>query len=320
MPRKVSGRLGPPISGADDDQQAGERGQQDRRANRRAEGGLLGGGHSHLLLFGFQRLAEVLPSRADRAYGWQPLSRTSLRRPDRIVASTLARCDLGGTAEHRRDRGSRHPRGGARRRPRRPAAPLCADRGPDRGDGEGRPAAAPARCCRPRSTASRETEEVERLELAFLRMMSRLEAERRRAGSRRARGPGGGAGAGRARPSRRGQPVADRAAAAARGGPRGGAARARGRARRDQGARQPGDAELLALARQLRPTALDDLGLTAAIGGPGRAGRPPRARGELEARRRLLRPRRRRAAGRLPGGPGGAHQRRPPQRAPSGST
>ena len=87
-----------------------------------------------------------------------------------------------------------------------------------------------------------ETEEVERIELAFLRMMRRLEAERRRAGSAALRGPGGGAGAGRARPPRRGQPVADRAAAAARGGALGGAAGARAGARRDQGARQPGDA------------------------------------------------------------------------------
>ena len=69
-----------------------------------------------------------------------------------------------------------------------------------------------------------ETEEVERIELAFLRMMRRLEAERRRAGSAALRGPGGGAGPGRPRPPRRGQPVADRAAAAARGRPRGGAA------------------------------------------------------------------------------------------------
>ena len=70
-------------------------------------------------------------------------------------------------------------------------------------------------------------------------------APRRRAApdlERRARCPGGGARAGRPRPSRRGQPVADRPAAAARGGPGEGAGRARRRARRDEGARQPGDA------------------------------------------------------------------------------
>src|SRR3954454_22794946 len=38
-----------------------------------------------------------------------------------------------------------------------------------------------------------ETEEVERIELAFLRMMRRLEAERRRAGSAGAPAPGEGA-------------------------------------------------------------------------------------------------------------------------------
>ena len=76
-------------------------------------------------------------------------------------------------------------------------------------------------------------EEVARLHHAFVRMLERLEAERRRRLQRRPRRPGGGAGADRARPARRGQPVADRAPAAARGGAREGAARARRRARRD---------------------------------------------------------------------------------------
>ena len=67
--------------------------------------------------------------------------------------------------------------------------------------------------------------------------------------------------------------------------------------------------ELLSLARQLRPTALDDLGLAAAIAGQveqvSRAG----ARGRARRGGRLLRPRQRRAARRLPGRPGGALQR-----------
>src|SRR3954451_13129024 len=41
-----------------------------------------------------------------------------------------------------------------------------------------------------------ETEEVARIELAFLRMMRRLEAERRRGGAAGARAPGGGGGRG----------------------------------------------------------------------------------------------------------------------------
>ena len=53
--------------------------------------------------------------------------------------------------------------------------------------------------------------------------------------------PKKGAGPGGPRPPRRGQPVADRLAAAAGGRAREGAARARRRARRDPRARQPGD-------------------------------------------------------------------------------
>ena len=70
--------------------------------------------------------------------------------------------------------------------------------------------------------------------------------------------------------------------------------------------------ELLMLARQLRPTALDDLGLKAALAGHVKElGRQGRIKASFEARRRLLRPARRRAAGRLPGGAGGALERRP---------
>ena len=70
--------------------------------------------------------------------------------------------------------------------------------------------------------------------------------------------------------------------------------------------------ELLSLARQLRPTALDDLGLAAAIAGQVELVSRCGIEAELDRGRRLLRPRRRRAAGRLPGRPGGALQRRPP--------
>ena len=49
--------------------------------------------------------------------------------------------------------------------------------------------------------------------------------------------------------------------------------------------------ELLTLARQLRPTALDDLGLKAALAGPCRRARPPgRDRDQLRGRRRALGP------------------------------
>src|SRR5215203_2894035 len=80
-----------------------------------------------------------------------------------------------------------------------------------------------------------ETEEVERLELAFLRMMRRLEAA----------------------PPELESELADTKALA------------------NQAMR-----ELLSLARQLRPTALDDLGLAAAIGGQVEQ----LSRGEIEAR------------------------------------
>lgn len=111
------------------------------------------------------------------------------------------------------------------------------------------------------------TEEVERIELAFLRMMRRLEAERRRAGSA----------ALRAQEEERARVARDlhdevnqsltglllrleavREAAPPELEPE----LAETRALANQAMR-----ELLSLARQLRPTALDDLGLAAAIGG-----------------------------------------------------
>ncbi len=112
-----------------------------------------------------------------------------------------------------------------------------------------------------------ETEEVERLELAFLRMMNRLEAERRRAGSA----------ALRAQEEERARVARDlhdevnqsltglllRLEAVREVAPPQLAAEVdETKALANQAMR-----ELLALARQLRPTALDDLGLTAAIAG-----------------------------------------------------
>jgi len=112
-----------------------------------------------------------------------------------------------------------------------------------------------------------ETEEVERIELAFLRMLRRLEAERRRAGSA----------ALRAQEEERARVARDlhdevnqsltglllrleavREAAPPELQPE----LAETRALANQAMQ-----ELLSLARQLRPTALDDLGLVAAIGG-----------------------------------------------------
>ncbi len=129
-----------------------------------------------------------------------------------------------------------------------------------------------------------ETEEVERIELAFLRMMRRLEAERRRAGTA----------ALRAQEEERARVARDlhdevnqsltgvllRLEAARDGGAAG--ARAEELAETKALANQAMN-ELLSLARQLRPTALDDLGLKAAIGGlveqlGGRARSPPPSR------------------------------------------
>jgi two-component system, NarL family, sensor histidine kinase UhpB len=112
-----------------------------------------------------------------------------------------------------------------------------------------------------------ETTEVERIELAFLRMMRRLEAERRRAGSAALRAQEEE----RARVARElhdevNQSLtglllrleAVREAAPPELEPQ----LAETRALANQAMR-----ELLSLARQLRPTALDDLGLAAAIAG-----------------------------------------------------
>src|SRR5215211_1832886 len=112
-----------------------------------------------------------------------------------------------------------------------------------------------------------ETEEVARIELAFLRMMRRLEAERRRAGSA----------ALHAQEEERARVARDlhdevnqsltglllRLEATREGAPPELAGElAETKALANQAMR-----ELLSLARQLRPTALDDLGLVAAIEG-----------------------------------------------------
>lgn len=112
-----------------------------------------------------------------------------------------------------------------------------------------------------------ETEEVERIELAFLRMVQRLEAERRRAGSA----------ALQAQEEERARVARDlhdevnqsltglllRLEAVRNAAPPGLEAElAETKALANQAMR-----ELLSLARQLRPTALDDLGLAAAIAG-----------------------------------------------------
>src|SRR5215203_354571 len=125
-----------------------------------------------------------------------------------------------------------------------------------------------------------ETEEVERLELAFLRMMRRLEAERRRAGSA----------ALHAQEEERARVARDlhdevnqsltglllRLEAAREAAPPALEAElAETKALANQAMR-----ELLSLARQLRPTALDDLGLAAAVGGQVEQ----LGRGEIEAR------------------------------------
>jgi two-component system sensor histidine kinase UhpB len=110
-----------------------------------------------------------------------------------------------------------------------------------------------------------ETEEVERIELAFLRMMRRLEAERRRAGSAALHAQEEE----RARVARDlhdevNQSLTGLLLEAAREAapPQLEAEIAETKALANQAMN-----ELLSLARQLRPTALDDLGLAAAIGG-----------------------------------------------------
>ena len=159
-----------------------------------------------------------------------------------------------------------------------------------------------------------DSEEVERLELAFLRMMRRLEAERRRSSSA----------ALRAQEEERARVARDlhdqvnqsltgvllRLEAAKAAAPPELEAEIN---ETSLLAHQAMD-ELLAVARQLRPTALDDLGLKAAIAGQveqlGRTGFEV----ELRKRRRPRRPRPGHSAGDLPGLPGGDRQRDPPQR------
>ncbi|HEY6145064.1 MAG TPA: sensor histidine kinase [Solirubrobacterales bacterium] len=125
-----------------------------------------------------------------------------------------------------------------------------------------------------------ETEEVERIELAFLRMMRRLEAERRRAGSA----------ALHAQEEERARVARDlhdevnqsltglllRLEAAREAAP----PELERELDETKALANQAMTELLSLARQLRPTALDDLGLAAAIGGQVEQ----LSRGELEAR------------------------------------
>jgi two-component system sensor histidine kinase UhpB len=125
-----------------------------------------------------------------------------------------------------------------------------------------------------------ETEEVERIELAFLRMMRRLEAERRRAGSA----------ALHAQEEERARVARDlhdevnqsltglllRLEAARESAP----PELEAEIAETKALANQAMTELLSLARQLRPTALDDLGLAAAIGGQVEQ----LGRGEMEAR------------------------------------
>jgi len=124
-----------------------------------------------------------------------------------------------------------------------------------------------------------ETEEVERIELAFLRMMRRLEAERRRAGSA----------ALRAQEEERARVARDlhdevnqsltglllRLEAAREAAP----PELEAELTETKALANQAMQELLSLARQLRPTALDDLGLTAAVAGQVKQ----LSRGEIEA-------------------------------------
>ena len=125
-----------------------------------------------------------------------------------------------------------------------------------------------------------ETEEVERIELAFLRMMRRLEAERRRAGSA----------ALHAQEEERARVARDlhdevnqsltglllRLEAARESAP----PELEAEIAETKALANQAMTELLSLARQLRPTALDDRGLAAAIGGQVEQ----MARGEIAAR------------------------------------
>jgi two-component system, NarL family, sensor histidine kinase UhpB len=124
-----------------------------------------------------------------------------------------------------------------------------------------------------------ETEEVERIELAFLRMMRRLEAERRRAGSAVLAAQEEE----RARVARDLHDEVNQSltglllrleVAREAAPPQLEAELAETKALANQAMR-----ELLSLARQLRPTALDDLGLVAALAGQVEQ----LSRGEIEA-------------------------------------
>ena len=124
-----------------------------------------------------------------------------------------------------------------------------------------------------------ETEEVERIELAFLRMMRRLEAERRRAGSAALQAQEEE----RARVARDLHDEVNQSltglllrleAAREAAPPQLERELAETKALAHQAMR-----ELLSLARQLRPTALDDLGLVAATAGQVEQ----LARGEIDA-------------------------------------
>lgn len=124
-----------------------------------------------------------------------------------------------------------------------------------------------------------ETEEVARLELAFLRMMRRLEAERRRAGSAALHAQEEE----RARVARDLHDEVNQSltglllrleAAREAAPPELETQLAETKALANQAMR-----ELLSLARQLRPTALDDLGLAAAVAGQVEQ----LGRGEIEA-------------------------------------
>ena len=120
---------------------------------------------------------------------------------------------------------------------------------------------------RPRSTGSARPRRSARLELAFLRMMSRLEAERRRAGSA----------ALRAQEEERARVARDlhdevnqsltglllRLEAAREAAP----PELEEELEETKSLANQAMRELLSLARQLRPTALDDLGLAAAVAG-----------------------------------------------------
>lgn len=128
-----------------------------------------------------------------------------------------------------------------------------------------------------------ETEEVARLELAFLRMMRRLEAERRRAGGA----------ALRAQEQERARVARDlhdevnqsltglllRLEALRERAP----AELRAELDETKGVANQAMSELLSLARQLRPTALDDHGLVAAISGQVEQLRSGEVEAELEA-------------------------------------